>query len=118
MQKYYGQCPMYHGLLVSLLHYMCVQKYYGRGPMYHVFLVSLRVGAREFLGEGATAQQAKHNAAAKVRGEGVPGQGGHGTPGKAKCCRQGEARGGEGDPGGGRSRHNEAAKVTARKFTQ
>ena len=28
--------------------------------------MSLRVGAREFLGEGSTAQQAKHNAAAKV----------------------------------------------------
>ena len=31
-----------------------------------MFFVSLKVGSREFNGEGATAQQAKHNAASKA----------------------------------------------------
>ncbi|KAG7160188.1 Double-stranded RNA-binding protein Staufen-like 1 [Homarus americanus] len=42
------------------------QKYYGRPPLYPIFFVTLRVGTREFIGEGTTAQQAKHNAASKA----------------------------------------------------
>ena len=42
------------------------QKYYGRTPLYPIFFVTLRVGTREFIGEGTTAQQAKHNAASKA----------------------------------------------------
>ena len=39
----------------------------GRGPGYPpVFHVQLRVGNREFTGEGATAQAAKHGAAGKA----------------------------------------------------
>ena len=34
--------------------------------MYPVFLVTLKVGSKEFMGEGTTAQQAKHNAASKA----------------------------------------------------
>ncbi len=33
---------------------------------YPMFFVTLKVGTREFSGEGATAQQAKHNAASKA----------------------------------------------------
>merc|ERR1712106_501079 len=42
------------------------QKYYSRPPLYPIFFVTLRVGTREFIGEGTTAQQAKHNAASKA----------------------------------------------------
>ncbi|KAK8752492.1 hypothetical protein OTU49_005834, partial [Cherax quadricarinatus] len=42
------------------------QKCYGRPPLYPIFFVTLRVGTREFIGEGTTAQQAKHNAASKA----------------------------------------------------
>jgi hypothetical protein len=43
--------------------------HYGKGPggfQPSLFMVSLRVGARDFLGEGPTAQAARHDAASKA----------------------------------------------------
>ncbi|RXG70345.1 Double-stranded RNA-binding protein Staufen-like protein 2 [Armadillidium vulgare] len=42
------------------------EKFYGRPSVYPMFFVNLRVGNKDFCGEGATAQQAKHNAASKA----------------------------------------------------
>lgn len=54
--------------------------------------MTLRVGTREFIGEGTTAQQAKHNAASKALKvmKTLP------MPENAATCTQG----GEGDPTG------------------
>ncbi|GLH04028.1 Maternal effect protein staufen [Gryllus bimaculatus] len=49
--------------------YFDPQRYhhYGKGPGFHpTFYVSLRVGTREFLGEGPTAQAARHDAASRA----------------------------------------------------
>lgn len=50
---------------------LCSQRYnhYSKGPggfQPPLFMVSLRVGARDFLGEGRTAQAARHDAASKA----------------------------------------------------
>lgn len=58
--KITNQCSFINLVLFRL------QKYYGRPPLYPIFFVTLRVGTREFIGEGTTAQQAKHNAASKA----------------------------------------------------
>ncbi|XP_021921213.1 double-stranded RNA-binding protein Staufen homolog 2 isoform X3 [Zootermopsis nevadensis] len=50
-------------------HYDNMRYHYGKGPggfQPPVFTVSLRVGAREFLGDGPTAQAARHDAASKA----------------------------------------------------
>lgn len=44
--------------------FKCFRYHYPRFP--RVFFVSLKVGQREFIGDGKTRQAARHNAAAKA----------------------------------------------------
>ncbi|KAF2352347.1 Double-stranded RNA-binding domain [Trinorchestia longiramus] len=57
--------PLPHNVLPNL-RALYHQKYFGRPMVVPVYLVSLKVGDREWVGEGGTAQQAKHNAADKA----------------------------------------------------
>ena len=58
--------PLLPAGIAPSLRSLYAPKFIGRNNLFPVFMVSLRVGAREFVGEGSTAQQAKHNAAAKA----------------------------------------------------
>ena len=63
-----------NGVKFSFWRFPAVPQYQPRGPQpgyartgpHATYYVSLRVGQREFVGEGRTRQLAKHNAAAKA----------------------------------------------------